>query len=529
MTDEPTADRARRLYDQIGWPMANEVFNRVAGDVPPGPIAIPPQPGKPPRFWPLGEGRIVTSPFGPRDGSFHAGTDFGRAGGSAGMPVYACQGGTVIYAGAAQGYGGPDPAGWLVIDHPTEDGSGCTEYGHIIREVAKGDRVAAGQRIGHINPDRATNGGVAPHLHLSVMPREYDPQAKMDPMPWLTGALEPGTARGDVVWLADVLRAEGLNVIEYSGWKTRHNGDHFDDVWGVVCHHTGSFNTTAATIANGRPDLDGPLSQIHLAPDGTVTVVAAGCANHAGTGNWPDLGLHQGNRRAIGIEPAHDGKAAWSAAQRDAYVKCCAAINRKVGNDGSHTIAHWEYDDGDPATDEGKWDPGNLDMNRFRADVKARVASGGEAGLFMPNISANDAAIVVAAAKKIMAMWDNDDLSKRHAWSSRAIYRDDDNPVDDTIEMLLNTEGNAHDSQVEVEALMGNPTYIAKVRRLAEGKGPGAKNPDGSPNTDNISRARLVLKRCPDVTTGPAPEAPPSPAKKTTRKKKTAPTEQVPS
>ena len=244
-----------------------------------------------------------------------------------------------------------------MIDHPTEDGSGCTEYGHIIREVAKGDRVATGQRIGHINPDRATNGGVAPHLHLSDMPREYDPQAKMDPMPWLTGTLEPATARGDVVWLADVLRAEGLNVIEYSCWKTRHNGDHFDDVWGVVCHHTGSFNTTAATIANGRPDLDGPLSQIHLASDGTVTVVAAGCANHAGTGNWPGLGLHQGNRRAIGIEPAHDGKAAWSAAQPDAYVKCCAAINRKVGNDGSHTIAHWEYDDGDPAPDEGKWDP----------------------------------------------------------------------------------------------------------------------------------------------------------------------------
>ena len=41
----------------------------------------------------------------------------------------------------------------------------------------------------------------------------------------------------------------------------------------------------------------------------------------------------------VWIEPAHNGKAAWSAAQRDAYVKCCAAINRKVGNDGSHTIA----------------------------------------------------------------------------------------------------------------------------------------------------------------------------------------------
>lgn len=149
------------------------------------------------RFWPLGAGRIVTSPFGPRSGGFHYGTDFGRSGGSAGMPVYAVADGTVIHAGAAQGYGGPDPAGWLVIDHPAEAGGGCTEYGHIVREVAIGDRVTAGQRIGHINPDTRTNGGtaqrpVAPHLHLSVMPREYNPATKIDPIPWLGAAIEPG-------------------------------------------------------------------------------------------------------------------------------------------------------------------------------------------------------------------------------------------------------------------------------------------------------------------------------------------------
>ena len=38
------------------------------------------------RYWPLGTGRIVTSPFGPRDGGFHAGTDFGFLGGSANKP-----------------------------------------------------------------------------------------------------------------------------------------------------------------------------------------------------------------------------------------------------------------------------------------------------------------------------------------------------------------------------------------------------------------------------------------------------------
>lgn len=144
-----------------------------------------------PRFWPLGAGRVVNSPFGPRDGGFHAGTDFGVDAGSAGEPVYAAQGGTVLFAGEAQGYGGPDPAGWVVIDHPGEDGSGCTEYGHIVREVDVGERVEAGQRIGHINPDPNTNGGTAPHLHMSLMPAEYNPGAKIDPVPWLEGSSEP--------------------------------------------------------------------------------------------------------------------------------------------------------------------------------------------------------------------------------------------------------------------------------------------------------------------------------------------------
>ncbi|CAA0078361.1 Glycyl-glycine endopeptidase ALE-1 [Mycolicibacterium vanbaalenii] len=154
----------------------------------------------PPRYWPLGAGRKVTSPFGPRSGGFHYGTDFGRDGGSANMPVYAVADGTVIHAGAAQGYGGPDPAGWLVVDHPADAGGGCSEYGHIIREVARGDRVRAGQRIGRINPDSRTNGGtaqnpIAPHLHLSVMPHAYNPATKIDPIPWLGAALEPGDHR----------------------------------------------------------------------------------------------------------------------------------------------------------------------------------------------------------------------------------------------------------------------------------------------------------------------------------------------
>jgi murein DD-endopeptidase MepM/ murein hydrolase activator NlpD len=149
-------------------------------------------PAPPARFWPLSDERIITSGFGPREnGEFHTGMDFGRDGGSGDMPVYAIQAGTVIYAGAAAGYGGPDPAGWLVIDSTDAQGAGCIEYGHIVREVELGQRVEAGQRIAHINPDMTTNGGVAPHLHVSDMPREYDRARKQNPARRLGNAAEP--------------------------------------------------------------------------------------------------------------------------------------------------------------------------------------------------------------------------------------------------------------------------------------------------------------------------------------------------
>jgi len=143
------------------------------------------------RYFPLARGYFIASPFGPRDGGFHAGTDFGWLGGSGGLPIYACQSGTVLYAGAASGYGGPDPRGWVVIDSTDAEGGGCAEYGHLVREVSVGDHVQAGQRIAHINPDSGSNGGVPPHCHLSIMPRGYDPATKIDPLLWLGQAAYP--------------------------------------------------------------------------------------------------------------------------------------------------------------------------------------------------------------------------------------------------------------------------------------------------------------------------------------------------
>ncbi|WP_099041107.1 peptidoglycan recognition protein family protein [Mycobacterium neglectum] len=180
---------------------------------------------------------------------------------------------------------------------------------------------------------------------------------------------------GDPVWLADVLRAEGVRLVEFPGWRNRGHGD-FKDIRGVMVHHTGSDNASAASIAEGRPDLAGPLSQLHIARDGTVTVVAVGVAWHAGIGMYPWLPTNMANWHMIGIECANSGTSPtarhrrnWPAAQYDALVRSCAAINHRLAQNASRTIGHKEY----AGRAQGKWDPGAIDMDILRIDIQARI------------------------------------------------------------------------------------------------------------------------------------------------------------
>jgi hypothetical protein len=184
-----------------------------------------------------------------------------------------------------------------------------------------------------------------------------------------------GRWTGDPVWLADVLRAEGVTIVEFRGWRNRGHGD-FKDIRGVMVHHTGSDTASAASIAQGRPDLTGPLSQLHIARDGTVTVVAAGVAWHAGVGTYPWLPTNMGNWHTIGIECANTGtsptaahRTNWPAAQYDALVRSCAAINHRLAQNASRTIGHKEY----AGRAQGKWDPGAIDMDILRIDIQARI------------------------------------------------------------------------------------------------------------------------------------------------------------
>lgn len=336
------------------------------------------------RFWPLERGRIVTSPFGPRAGGFHAGTDFGFPGGSADKPVYAIDGGKVLYAGAADGYGGPDPAGWVVIESTDKM---VWEYGHIVRlpHVTPGARIKAGEVIAHINPDSRSNGGTAPHLHLSLMMSGYQPSAKVDPMPVLAKAKEPVTAAkekknvgwtGDPTWLADVLKAQEpkLKVRELPDWQQYGHGD-MRSIWGVMVHHTGNARETAESIRRGRPDLPGPLSQLHIGQDGTVSVVAAGVCWHAGMGSYPGLPTDLANYHTIGIEcawprdtsitPATQTRERWPDEQIIAMRDTVAAILSKLEVGANRVIGHKEW----AGRAQGKWDPGHLDMHWFRDEV----------------------------------------------------------------------------------------------------------------------------------------------------------------
>ncbi|MET9329462.1 N-acetylmuramoyl-L-alanine amidase [Tsukamurella sp. NPDC003166] len=174
----------------------------------------------------------------------------------------------------------------------------------------------------------------------------------------------------DPTWLPDVLRAAGLRCDIYPGAMDRGHGD-FGGIWGVVCHHTGSNNAGPGGIAQ-HPDL-GLASQLHLSRDGVFTLCGVGIAWHAGQGSYPGIQTNNANVVTIGIEAANDGggtpgrphRSSWPDAQYQAYVTGVAAILNKLGQPASHAIGHKEW----AGAAQGKWDPGAIDMNTFRADV----------------------------------------------------------------------------------------------------------------------------------------------------------------
>jgi len=146
---------------------------------PPPPSTSPPYvpPTSPPTTRPPSNASLmwpvngpVTSPYGPRWGTFHRGIDIGVG---MGTPIAAAASGTVFFSGQMDGYGNV-----ILIDH----GNGIvTLYAHQSQLIAgKGQYVGRGATIGLVG---STGHSTGPHLHFEV--RIGASGVAVDPMGYL--------------------------------------------------------------------------------------------------------------------------------------------------------------------------------------------------------------------------------------------------------------------------------------------------------------------------------------------------------
>lgn len=186
--------------------------------------------------------------------------------------------------------------------------------------------------------------------------------------------------------LADKLRSYTgfggykLKVVEIAGWKSRgYAGKSLYDVAGHIFHHTASNQSSGLDVVTlnlctyGRSDLPGPLCQLMLGRSGTVYVVAAGLANHAGPGSVGGLYRDLGNYYFIGTEMESSGTSNdWTSAQLEAMPHLGAALEIGYGNGKKdfYQLGHKEY------STMGKIDPAFIDMNKLRNDINTCISGG---------------------------------------------------------------------------------------------------------------------------------------------------------
>ena len=131
----------------------------------------------------------VSSGYGPRWGTFHAGLDFAAP---IGTPIYAAADGVVVEG--RERYNVAGFGSWIWLDCQDSVGKDFI-YGHVKHDgilVRAGDRVRAGQQIGVVGNEGESTG---PHCHFEVWgsPGRLG-GAHQDPAPYLAGAAHPGDA-----------------------------------------------------------------------------------------------------------------------------------------------------------------------------------------------------------------------------------------------------------------------------------------------------------------------------------------------
>lgn len=141
--------------------------------------------------------------------------------------------------------------------------------------------------------------------------------------------------------VVDRARSDGVPVGAEHGWRT--HGYRSFAPRGFTIHHDASPRGSSARhiVRDGRAGLSGPLAHLYLERDGTLVVIAAGRANHAGRGGWRGL---SGNRSVWGLEIANDGTGEpYSDAQMHAVIALCRAFVDVDGIPVELIHAHHEW------------------------------------------------------------------------------------------------------------------------------------------------------------------------------------------
>lgn len=219
------------------------------------------------------------------------------------------------------------------------------------------------------------------------------------------------------------LRAAGIPVIEYPGWRDRRHDGTFTPR-AVMLHHDaspiGASPNAVKTIAEGRTGLPGPLAQFWVDYDGRWWVVGNGVCWHAGEGaGWGVIPADQGNRYSIGVETDNTTDEEEPPRMMDSLVAGTAAICHGLGiGPASGVCGHKEYAPG------RKPDPDGIDMATFRNQVQNEMdhPTGGTAGLSLEDMTMADIDDLLKRANTLARDGHLDELIKRFWTIHRDLY-----------------------------------------------------------------------------------------------------------
>jgi hypothetical protein len=181
---------------------------------------------------------------------------------------------------------------------------------------------------------------------------------------------------GYLTWLADACRDTGYPTIEVADWRSRGHGP-MTAAHGVVGHWTAGPTQTATSsntpslrvVTDGRTGLLGPLCNVYTAFDGTLYVVAAGKAFHAGVSAWH--GETDLNDTFVGNEVESPGNFVYTPEQLDVTPRLHAALLRRMKRGADWSCAHFEC-----ALPAGRKPDGPArDMAGFRRTVAGYLAN----------------------------------------------------------------------------------------------------------------------------------------------------------